>query len=135
MNPDLSIPGHPNVFVIGDLANLARSNGEPLPGVAQVAIQGGKTTGANIKRLVRGEPTRPFHYRNYGEMATIGRNAAVAEIGPLKLTGFLGWSSWLFIHLVWLIGFRRRLLVMLQWAWTYLTHGRGARLITMRKPH
>jgi NADH dehydrogenase len=133
VNPDLSIPGHPHVFVIGDLANLAGSNGEPLPGVAQVAIQGGKTTGANIKRLVRDEPTRPFHYRNYGEMATIGRNAAVAEIGPLKLTGFIGWSSWLFIHLVWLIGFRRRLLVMLQWAWTYLTHGRGARLITMRE--
>ena len=133
VKPDLSIPGHSNIFVIGDLANLAGKNGEPLPGVAQVAIQGGKATGANIKRLIRGEPTRPFHYRNYGEMATIGRNAAVAEIGPLKLTGFLGWSGWLFIHLFWLIGFRRRLLVMLQWAWTYLTHGRGARLITMRE--
>ncbi len=125
VNPDLSIPGHPNVFVIGDLANLAGSKGESLPGVAQVAIQGGKTTGANIKRIIRGEPTRPFHYRNYGEMATIGRNAAVAEIGPLKLTGFLGWSGWLFIHLVWLIGFRRRLLVMLQWAWTYSPTGAG----------
>lgn len=132
VNPDLSLPGHPNVFVIGDLATLAGTDGEPLPGVAQVAIQGGKATAANIARLLRGEPTQPFHYRNYGEMATIGRNAAVAEIGPLRLTGFLGWSSWLLIHLVWLIGFRRRLLVLLQWAWTYLTRGRGARLITMR---
>src|SRR6478735_8651797 len=133
VNPDLSVPGHPNVFVIGDLANLAGKDGEPLPGVAQVAIQGGRATAANISRLIRGEPTRPFHYRNYGEMATIGRNAAVAEIGPLRLTGFLGWSSWLLIHLIWLIGFRRRLLVMTNWAWTYLTHGRGARLITMRQ--
>ena len=133
VNPDLSVPGHPHVFVIGDLAALAGKDGEPLPGVAQVAIQGGKATAANIERLIRGEPTQPFHYRNYGEMATIGRSAAVAEIGPFKLTGFLGWSSWLLIHIVWLIGFRRRLLVMTNWAWSYFTHGRGARLITMRE--
>jgi NADH dehydrogenase len=131
VNPDLSVPGHPNIFVAGDLAALADKKGEQLPGVAQVAIQGGKSIAANIERAVQRRSTEPFHYRDYGSMATIGRNAAVAQVGHIELTGFFAWMAWVMIHLVWLIGFRNRIFVMLQWGWVYLSHKRGARLITM----
>jgi NADH dehydrogenase len=132
VNPDLSVPGHPELFVIGDLAAINGKQGQPLAGVAQVAIQSGRWAGENIARSVAGEPRTPFDYKNLGSMATIGRNAAVAEIGPFKLSGFPAWITWVFIHIAWLIGFRNRLLVLTQWAWAYLTRGRGARLITMR---
>jgi NADH dehydrogenase len=133
VNADLSVPGRPNVFVVGDLAAIDGEGGKPLAGVAQVAIQSGRWAGENIARSVAGTPRTPFVYKDLGSMATIGRNAAVAEIGPFKLSGFPAWLTWVFIHIAWLIGFRNRLLVLTQWAWAYATHGRGARLITMQK--
>jgi NADH dehydrogenase len=129
VNPDLTIPGHPEVFVIGDLATLKGADGRPLPGVAQVAIQMGAHAAHNIQRAVDGQPLRPFHYRDYGNMATIGRASAVADLHRIQLKGYLGWLAWLFIHLVWLIGFRNRLLVLLQWAWAYFSYQRSVRLI------
>jgi NADH dehydrogenase len=126
VNDDLTIPGHADVFVIGDLAALAK----PIPGVAPAAIQQGTHTARNIARAVAGKPLIPFRYRDKGSLATIGRAAAVADIGPLKLSGFIAWFSWLAIHIFFLIGFRNRVLVMLQWAWAYMTYQRGARLIT-----
>ena len=130
VQPDLSLPEHPEVFVIGDLAALADGNGKPLPGVAPVAMQQGVAAGKNIVRLIKGEATQTFHYHDKGSMATIGRAAAVADFGKLRLSGFLAWLAWLFVHILFLIGFRNRLLVMIQWAWSYLTYERGARLIT-----
>jgi NADH dehydrogenase len=131
---DLSVPGHPRVFVIGDLARAAGRDGRPLPGIAPVAIQQGRAAGDNIWRAITGEATRPFRYRNRGVVATIGRAAAVAQIGPLHLSGFLAWVIWLAVHIVYLIGFRNRLAVLLDWSWSYLTWQRGARLITQRTP-
>jgi NADH:ubiquinone reductase (H+-translocating) len=131
---DLSVPGHPEAFVIGDLARAAGDDGQPLPGIAPVAIQQGRATGDNIWRAITGEATRPFRYRNRGVIATIGRAAAVAQIGPLHLSGFLAWVIWLGVHIVYLIGFRNRLAVLLDWSWSYLTWQRGARLITQRVP-
>jgi NADH:ubiquinone reductase (H+-translocating) len=130
VEPNLTLPGHPEVYVVGDMAAFAHGRERPLPGVAQVAIQGGKAAAKNVLRTVRGEPRQPFKYVDLGTMAIIGRNAAVAEIGPLKLSGFPGWLVWLFIHIAYLIGFQNRLLVLMQWAWSYFTHGRAARLIT-----
>ncbi len=132
VEPDLSVPGHPEVFVVGDLASVTHDtpDGTPLPGVAQVAMQGGEATARNIVRSLRGEPRRPFRYRDKGSMATIGRARAIAEIGGRNLSGFAAWLAWLFIHVFFLIGFRNRVAVMLQWAWSYLTWQRGARLIT-----
>jgi len=130
VNPDLSIPGHPEVFVIGDLASLKDENGRMIPGVAPVAMQEGRATARNITRELQGEPRRSFHYVNKGNLATIGRAAAVAEFGKIHISGFLAWLSWLFIHIFFLIGFRNRIMVMIQWAWSYLTYERGARLIT-----
>ncbi|HTA23724.1 MAG TPA: NAD(P)/FAD-dependent oxidoreductase [Terriglobales bacterium] len=130
VNPDLSIPGHPEIFVIGDLASLKDESGKPIPGVAPVAMQEGRTVARNIKRELRGEPRRNFHYLNKGNLATIGRAAAVAEFGKVHISGFLAWLSWLFIHIFFLIGFRNRVMVMIQWAWSYFTYERGARLIT-----
>ncbi len=127
---DLSVPGHPNVFVIGDLASFPHQTGKPLPGLAPVAIQQGTHAAQNVLRRVRGEATVPFRYKDRGTMATIGRAAGVAERGTLQLSGFLGWLAWLFIHLLFLVGFRNRLAVLLQWTWSYLTYQRGARLIT-----
>lgn len=127
---DLSIPGHPNVFVIGDLAAFLHHDGKPLPGLAPIAKQQGRAAAANIRRTLAGEPRHPFRYADRGSMATIGRGAAVAEIGQVKLKGSVAWLAWLFIHIVFLIGFRNRLLVLLQWTWSYLTWQRGARLIT-----
>ena len=128
--PDLSIPDHPNVFVIGDLASLAGEDGRPLPGVAQVAIQQGKWAAANIVRTIEGQEREPFHYDNKGDMATIGRNKAIANIRGFQLWGFPAWLAWSWIHIYSLIGFRNRLIVMLQWVWSYFTYNRGARLIT-----
>jgi len=127
--PDLTLPGHPEVFVIGDLAAL-RQDGKPVPGVAPAAKQMGRHAARNILRAVRGLPHAPFRYRDAGSLATIGRAAAVAEFGRLKLSGFIAWLAWLLVHIYFLIGFRNRLLVMLQWAWLYLRHDSGARLIT-----
>ena len=134
VQPDLSVPGHPEIFVIGDLAAAKDDSGQMLPGVAPVAMQEGKF----VARLIRQElaagansEARPkFHYWDKGSLATIGRAAAVAEFGKLHISGFIAWLAWLFIHILFLIGFRNRLLVFIQWAWSYVTYERGARLIT-----
>jgi NADH dehydrogenase len=130
VQPDLSIPGHPEVFVIGDLAALKDAEGKLVPGLAPAAIQEGEHAAANILADVRGRQRRPFHYRDKGILATIGRAAAVAQIGGLHISGFLAWLTWLFVHILFLIGFRNRLAVMFDWAWSYLTYERAARLIT-----
>ena len=130
---DLSVSGHPEVFVIGDLAALVDDNdktGKMLPGVAQVAIQQGNWVAATIARDLEHQPRRDFHYHDKGSLATIGRAAAVAQFGKFEMSGYFAWLAWLFIHILFLIGFRNRLLVMIQWAWSYLTYERGARLIT-----
>jgi NADH:ubiquinone reductase (H+-translocating) len=127
---DLSIPAHPEVLVIGDLAALANESGNLLPGVAQVAIQQGEHVAKNIARDLEHQPRRDFHYHDKGSLATIGRAAAVAQFPHFSLSGYFAWLAWLFIHILFLIGFRNRLLVMIQWAWSYLTYERGARLIT-----
>jgi NADH dehydrogenase len=130
VNPDLSIPGHPEVFVIGDLAALKDATGQMVPGVAPAAIQQGKATARNIALDLQGEPRANFHYVNKGSLATIGRAAAIAQFGKIHISGFIAWLSWLFVHIFFLIGFRNRLLVLIQWAWSYFTYQRGARLIT-----
>ena len=130
VRPDLSVPGHPEIFVIGDLAALRQENGQLLPGVAPVAIQEGTAAARNIERDLGGHPRRDFHYFDKGSLATIGRSAAVAQFGKMHISGFLAWLSWLFIHVFFLIGFRNRVMVVLEWAWSYFTYERGARLIT-----
>jgi NADH dehydrogenase len=130
VEPDLSVAGHAGVFVAGDLASFSHQTGKPLPGVAQVAKQQGARAAANVARLIAGEPTKPFHYYDPGNMATIGRNAAIADFGFLRVSGYLGWLLWLFVHILFLIGFRNRVSVMLQWAAAYLTYQRSVRLIT-----
>jgi len=130
IEPDLSIAGHPDVFVIGDLAAVKNDDGSLVPGVAPAAIQEGIHTAKNIARILNGQPTLPFRYRDKGSLATIGRAAGVADFGRVKLSGFVAWAAWLAIHIFFLIGFRNRVLVILQWAWAYLTYQRGARLIT-----
>jgi NADH dehydrogenase len=127
---DLTIPGHPEVFVIGDLAAFALEGGGQLPGVAQVAIQMGRHAARNIARVIRGEPHLEFRYRDLGNMATIGRASAVADFGWLRLRGWFGWLAWLFVHILNLIGFRNRLVVVVQWAWAYFSYQRAIRLIT-----
>jgi NADH:quinone reductase (non-electrogenic) len=133
VEPDLSIPGHPEVFVIGDLARMV-SGGAEVPGVAQGALQSGRHVARLIGAEVRAAgapPARPaFHYRDKGSMATIGRASAVVQIGRVQRSGFLAWVMWWAIHIMYLIGFRNRFAVMFQWAWSYLTFQRGARLIT-----
>lgn len=131
---DLTIPGHPEVFVIGDLAVLNGNDGKPLPGVAQVAIQMGRHAAANIERAIGQQPYAPFVYRDLGNMATIGRASAVADFGWLRLQGLAGWLAWLFVHVLNLIGFRNRLVVMVQWAWAYFSYQRSVRLITGELP-
>lgn len=130
VEPDLSIPGHPEVAVVGDLASLKDSAGNPVPGVAPAAVQQGKWAARNIMRQANGQQLLPFAYRDRGSMAVIARNEAVAQIGGLKLAGFVAWLAWGLIHVLNLIGFRNRLQVTFQWFWSYLTHQRGARLIT-----
>ncbi|HXN56416.1 MAG TPA: NAD(P)/FAD-dependent oxidoreductase [Myxococcales bacterium] len=127
---DLTVPGAQQVFVLGDLASAKTESGKPIPGVAQPAIQGGKHAALCIMRMMRGEPPVRFHYCDKGSLATIGRAAAVAEVGPLKTEGFFAWLLWLFIHVLYLITFRNRLAVLGGWAWSYLRSERGARLIT-----
>ena len=131
--PDLTIPGHPEVFAIGDMAAFLHQTGKPLPGVAQVAIQEGRHAARQIARSLHGLPWEPFRYRDLGNMATVGRGSAIADLGRVQLAGLLGWLAWLFLHLVYLIGFRNRVVVMVQWAWSYLTYQRNVRLIT--NPH
>jgi NADH:ubiquinone reductase (H+-translocating) len=141
VQPDLSIPGHPEVFVIGDLAALNDEKGKPLPGLAPVAIQQGKWAAKMIAgdlaahSLASGSQKAPrpkFHYQDKGSLATIGRAAAVAQIAGFELSGYIAWLAWLFVHILFLIGFRNRIVVMVDWAWAYLTYERGARLITGR---
>ena len=130
VQPDLSIPGHPEVFVIGDLAALQDEHGKMLPGVAPVAMQQGRWVAKTIARDLEHQPRRNFHYDDKGSLATIGRAAGVAQFPRFSLSGYFAWLAWLFIHIFFLIGFRNRILVMIQWAWSYLTYERGARLIT-----
>jgi NADH dehydrogenase len=134
VQPDLSLPGRPEIFVIGDLAALKDEHGTMLPGVAPVAIQQGRFVAQLIRTEIESRPdTNPraaFHYWNKGSLATIGRAAAVAEFGKIHVSGFVAWLAWLFVHILFLIGFRNRLLVFIQWAWSYVTYERGARLIT-----
>ena len=130
IEPDLTIPGHRDVFVVGDLASLKGADGRPLPGVAQVAIQMGQHAARNIVRATERQPYRPFVYRDFGNMATIGRASAVADFGWLRLDGWFAWLAWVFVHVLNLIGFRNRLVVMVQWAWSYFSYQRAVRLIT-----
>jgi len=129
---DLSVPGQPDIFVIGDLAAV-ESDGHAVPGVAPAAIQMGRHASANVLRRLRGEPTAAFRYRDKGLLATVGRSRAVAVIGRLKLSGFFAWAAWLFVHIVFLIGFRNRFVVLFTWMWAYLTYERSARLIVGRR--
>jgi NADH dehydrogenase len=129
VNPDLTVPGHPEIYVVGDLASLA-IDGQPVPGVAPAAMQEGRHAANNILRAQRSEPLLPFHYRDKGSLATIGRSAAVAQLGKLKLSGPVAWLAWLLIHIMFLIGFRNRVLVLIEWAWSFFSYDRGARLIT-----
>jgi NADH dehydrogenase len=130
VNPDLSLPEHPEVFVIGDLASLKDKHGNLLPGVAPVAMQEGRYVAKLIAGDLRKLPRKDFHYFDKGSLATIGRAAAVAQIGKIHISGYFAWLAWLFIHIMFLIGFRNRLIVLIQWAWSYLTYERGVRLIT-----
>ncbi len=131
VRPDLSLPGHPEVFVIGDLAGVIQASGKLVPGVAPAAKQMGKHVAALISTRLHGsDERRPFHYRDDGSLATIGRMAAVAQFGKLKLSGFPAWAAWLLAHIYFLIGFRNRLVVMLDWAWAYWTHQRHARIVS-----
>jgi NADH dehydrogenase len=132
VEPDLSLPGHPEVFAIGDLALFSGEDGKPLPGVAQVAIQQGRLAARNILATIAGRPRAPFRYRDLGTMATIGKRRAIAVLGPLRLSGFPAWVVWLFVHLMALVGFHNRLAVFREWLWSYFTSDRSARLITER---
>jgi NADH dehydrogenase len=127
---DLSIPGHPEAFVVGDLAAFLHQDGGPLPGIAPVAMQQGRAVAENVWRRLNRQPTVPFRYRDKGYMATIGRAAAVAVIGRLHLSGRIAWLAWVLVHIAFLIGFRNRFIVLFEWAWAYVTFQRGARLIT-----
>jgi len=130
VQPDLSVPGHPDVWVIGDAARVTHTDGSILPGVVQPAVQGAGHAARSILRRVEGRPTEPFVYRDLGSMAIVGRGSAIADLGWLRLTGFPGWLAWLFLHLLKLVGFRSRILVFIEWAAAYLTFQRSARLIT-----
>ena len=129
VEPDLTIPGHPEVFVIGDLASLIQ-DGAPVPGVAPAALQEAEHTARNIERALRGDPLLPFHYHDKGSLATIGRGRGIAQLGRFQLWGWIAWMTWLFVHIFFLIGFRNRFAVLFSWAWSYVTYDRGARLIT-----
>jgi NADH:ubiquinone reductase (H+-translocating) len=130
VNDDLTIPGHPEVQVIGDLANFSHQTGQPLPGVSPVAMQQGRHAARNILRMIKNREPRRFRYWNKGSMATIGRHRAVADLNFVHLSGLPAWLVWLFVHIIFLVGFRNRLVVLFQWAWAYFTFNAGARLIT-----
>jgi NADH dehydrogenase len=128
---DCSVPGHRELFVIGDAAAFQHTaDGRPLPGVAQVPMQMGKYLARTIRADLQGKPRRPFHYFDKGQLAVIGRGQALADLNRIRFNGLLAWLVWIFLHIAYLIGFRNRLLVMIDWAWSYVTYGRGARLIT-----
>jgi NADH dehydrogenase len=129
VGPDLSLPDHPEVFVLGDQAHAAGPDGKPLPGLAPVAMQEGRFAARTIRDELRGRPRGTFRYRDRGQMATIGRSRAICDTGRLRFGGFAAWLFWLCVHIYFLVGFKNRLFVVLQWAWSYLTYGRGARLI------
>jgi NADH dehydrogenase len=130
VQPDLTLPGHPEVFVLGDLASILQQNGKPVPGVAPAAIQMGQFAAAAILGDIRGEARKAFRYRDKGSLATIGRSSAVADVGGFKVSGFPAWLTWLFVHVLFLIGFRSRVQVLWEWFWAYVSFQRGARLIT-----
>ncbi|HEY2626910.1 MAG TPA: NAD(P)/FAD-dependent oxidoreductase [Candidatus Udaeobacter sp.] len=130
VNDDLTIPGHPEVQVIGDLANFSHQTGQPLPGVSPVAMQQGRHAVRNILRMIKNRERQQFRYWNKGSMATIGRHRAVADLNSVHLSGLPAWLVWLFVHIIFLVGFRNRLVVLFQWAWAYFTFNAGARLIT-----
>ena len=130
VEPDLTLTGHKNIFVIGDMASLKQENGEPVPGVSPAAMQMGENSAANIGRDLAGKPREKFRYVNKGTMATIGRRKAIADIKGYQFKGFIAWLMWLFLHVMFLIGFRNRLAVMFDWFWAYMTRERSARLIT-----
>lgn len=134
VQPDCTVAGHPEIFVVGDMAHFADPGGHPLPGVAQVAIQQGRYAARRIAARLAGKTMPPFHYRDYGTMAVIGRAAAVADLGWLRFSGYPAWLAWLFIHLMSLVGHENRLLVFVQWALNYFTRNRSARLITGMRP-
>jgi NADH:ubiquinone reductase (H+-translocating) len=129
VEPDCTIPNHPEIFVLGDAALFNHQEGGPLPGICPVAIQMGEYTAGAIRADLAGEPRRAFHYWDKGQLAVIGRGRAVADIWKLHFGGLLAWLTWTFVHIFFLIGFRNRILVMIQWAWSYITYGRGARII------
>jgi NADH dehydrogenase len=129
---DCSIPGHRDVFVIGDMAHFSLGGDTPLPALSPVAMQQGRHVARQIKILLAGGWTQRFEYFDKGTMATIGRNKAVADAGFMRFSGFVAWLAWLFVHVLFLVGFRNKLLVLMNWAWAYVTYGRGARLITGR---
>lgn len=130
VNEDLTIPGHPEVQVIGDLANFTHQGGKPLPGVSPVAMQQGRHAARNILAMMDGRKPQRFRYWNKGSMATIGRNKAVADLNFIHLSGLPAWLVWLFVHIIFLVGFRNRIAVLMEWAWAYVTFNKGARLIT-----
>jgi NADH dehydrogenase len=130
VNPDLTAPGHPEVYVVGDMATVTDANGVLVPGVAQGAIQGARHAAANILRTMRGEPREPFRYKDLGSMATIGRNRAIVEVPGARFAGFFAWLVWAFLLVALLIGFDNRLIVMIEWITAWFTFDRGARLIT-----
>ncbi len=133
VNEDLSIPGHPNVFVAGDQACFTHQTGEPLPGTAPVAMQQGRFVAETVRRDLAGRPREAFRFVDKGQMATIGRSRAIVEVGRLRFSGWFAWVAWLVVHIYFLVGFKNRLLVVLNWAWSYLTFRRGARLIVERE--
>jgi NADH:quinone reductase (non-electrogenic) len=134
VQPDLTLPGHPEIFVIGDLANFSHQGGKPLPGIAQPAIQQGHYVAKAIAKRLKGEGTKPFHYFDKGNLAVIGRGAAIADLNWLRLSGLPAWLIWIFIHLLYIVQFQNRLLILLQWGWLYISYDRSARLITGKNP-
>jgi NADH dehydrogenase len=129
---DLSVPGHPEIFVAGDLAAVTKRDGAPVPGVAPAANQEGRAAAVNILCTLRGEPRRPFRYVDKGNLATIGRHRAIAQFGKVSVSGYLAWWLWLLVHILYLAGFRNRLVVAIEWGYAYFTYQRGARVITTR---
>jgi NADH dehydrogenase len=134
VQPDTTVPGHPEIFVIGDLANFSHQGGKPLPGVAQPAIQQGRYVAKVIRNRLKNQSTEPFHYTDMGNLAVIGRGAAVADLVRFRLAGWPAWLIWIFVHLMNNVQFQNRLLVFWQWAWLYLSYDRSARLITGKDP-
>ncbi|MEB3216340.1 MAG: NAD(P)/FAD-dependent oxidoreductase [Nostocales cyanobacterium 94392] len=130
VEPDLSLKGYPNIYVIGDLAHFAHQTGKPLPGVAPVAMQEGEYVAKSIKQQIKGNTISPFNYIDKGSLAVIGQHSAVVDLGFIKLTGFIAWLFWLLVHIYYLVEFDNKLVVMIQWVWNYFTRNRGARLIT-----